>query len=126
MRAIHSLALAVVTFSMVFAAGCATTANYEARVHSWEGKDVKVLLANWGQPDDSEKLSNGNKMLVYARLKHYPVAYNGTKPEDVATATSPRKPASEIYVKCATYFEVSPVNLIIATQFRGDECKWKD
>ncbi len=115
----------VVSFGVLALSACATTHNYEARVRSWQGKDAQVLVANWGQPDDTQKISNGDRMFVYSRLRHEPVAYYGIKQNEVA-GTSPRGPASELYVKCSTYFEVNPKNIIVNTQFRGDECKWND
>ncbi len=106
--------------------GCATTANYEKTVRSWEGQDVKSLVRFWGEPDAIEKLSNGKRMYVYARLKHRPVAYEGAKRLLASSSESDSLYSGPIYVKCATYFEVNKKNKITSTLYRGSECKWKD
>lgn len=117
---------ALVLLAILFSFGCATTAKYQARVDTWEGRDSDTLLKTWGRPDAVEKQSNGNTILLYARLKHQPYAY-GESGRVIASSGS-KKTSSEpaIYVKCATYFEVTPDNKVTAVMFRGDECAWKN
>jgi len=107
---------------------CASSAKYSAKVHSWEGKDEQALLSAWGQPDAIETLHTGNRMFVYARLKRYPVAYNGGS--SVIASTQSRNPSeystSGIYIKCSTFFEVDPKHTIQTVLFRGDECTSTD
>ncbi|MFL5812968.1 MAG: hypothetical protein ACJ763_05275 [Bdellovibrionia bacterium] len=105
--------------------GCATTANYQAKVQSWENHDALALVKAWGQPDSVEKMSNGNKMYVYARLKHMPVAYGSQRA--IASVDAKQTPAGgEVYIQCATYFQLSPAGKVVSTEFRGDECKSRD
>lgn len=118
-----ALTLAVLTLC-VLGTACATTANYEARVHSWQGQKADLLVRAWGEPDATEKLSSGNKMYVYSRLKHPPMAYVETG--RAIASVEQAAPAQPIYQKCATYFEVSPENRIVSTTYRGEQCKWKD
>jgi hypothetical protein len=108
---------------MMVLSGCATTAKYEAKVQSWENRDSQALVKAWGQPDSIEKLSSGNRMFVYSRLRHAAVPY-GTQ-RSLASAGNAKTPfnGTEIYQRCATYFEVNSSNKIVSTQFRGDECK---
>jgi hypothetical protein len=127
----RNLTMAVLT---ILLSGCATTAKYESKVASWETKDSQALVKAWGQPDAIEKLSTGNRMFVYARLKHVPVAFGS----DRVIASRPvnktgRSVASqgsgfdgEVYIRCATYFEVAPNDKVVSTLFRGDECKSKE
>jgi hypothetical protein len=118
--------LIIVALLMLGFTGCATTGKFEAKVHSWEDKDAQSLTRAWGQPDAIEKLSNGNHMFVYARLKHLPVAYGSQR---MIASTSTKKDtmnSGEVYIRCATYFELTPSNKIVSTQFRGDECKSRD
>lgn len=127
----RNLTLAVLT---ILLSGCATTAKYEAKVASWETKDSQALVKAWGQPDAVEKLSTGNRMFVYARLKHVPVAFGSARVIASRTANKAgRSLASqasnwdgEVYIRCATYFEVSPTDKVVSTLFRGDECKSKE
>ena len=123
MRAIlcHFTFLAIV-LSILFLEGCATTAGYRAKVRSWEGQDAGSLVQAWGQPDDKEPVHGGNTMYVYARLKRMPVAYSDYQHNYYANARNPAD-YSDIYIKCSTFFEVNPGNKVIATEFRGEDCK---
>lgn len=120
-----SLCLSAVAV-FLFITGCATTARYQAKVRSWEGQDAGSLVQAWGQPDDKQPVHGGNTMFVYARLHQLPVSYSDY--EHHYYAANPRTPAevSSIYIKCATYFEINPGNKVVATDFRGDECKSRD
>jgi hypothetical protein len=94
-------------------------------VQSWENHDGQALVKAWGQPDSIEKMSNGNKMYVYARLKHMPVAY-GSQRAIASVGAKQAQPTGEVYIQCATYFQVSPTGKVVSTEFRGDECKSRD
>jgi hypothetical protein len=120
MRAQFVAAVAILLFT-----GCATTGHYQTKVQSWEDHDAQALVNAWGKPDSIEKLSSGNQMYVYSRLKHAPVAY-GTQRMIASSPRSVAQPAGDVYIRCATYFEVSPQNKIVSTLFRGDECKSRD
>jgi hypothetical protein len=122
MKTLLSIAGAALLFS---AFGCATTSNYDSKVHSWKGKDASMLVRNWGEPDAKEKLSSGNQMYVYARLHHPAVASTGPS-RTVASVGEKPAPLPPAYIKCATYFEVDPHSTIVSVQYRGDECKSKD
>lgn len=120
---------------MTLTAGCATTAKYDARIRSWEGKNAEVLVKTWGKPDTTEKQSSGNKIYLYTRLKHPAYAFADASHRTIAsdplsdkTNEKPMETAGnqKMYVKCATYFEVTPQNVVSATYFRGDECTSRD
>jgi hypothetical protein len=118
----QKIMMALVT---ILLSSCATTANYQAKVQSWESHDAQALVKAWGKPDSVEKMSNGNQMYVYARLKHMPVAYSSQRA--IASVDSKQADASgKVYIQCATYFQVTPSNKIVASEFRGDECKARD
>ena len=102
---------------------CATADKYDAKVQTWKGKDSESLVRFWGQPDSLEKLESGNRIFVYARLKRTPVAYNGAQRE---LASTPEHPQPNVYIKCSTFFEVNPQNIVTSIIFRGDECTSKD
>lgn len=110
---------------LLASSGCATTAKYEAKIRTWEDKDASALTRAWGQPDATEKQSNGNKIFLYARLKHEAVPYGTERTIASAGSTKNTVPA-ETYIRCATYFEVNPQGKIVSTLFRGEECKSKD
>ena len=117
---------ALIIVALLFVMGCATTANYEARVQSWKGRDADALVKVWGQPDVTEKLENGNRMFVYVRLKREPLAYNGAQRQLASMDNSKTVASSNLYIKCSTYFEVTSQNIIASVIFRGEECKSRD
>jgi len=104
-----------ILFPLLLITSCSTTGHYEAKLHSWEGKDKESLIEAWGQPDAVESLHTGNKMLVYARLKRNPMNYQQAKQKHSTTDRA-------VYIRCATYFEVNPREEIVSTDFRGEEC----
>jgi hypothetical protein len=121
-----------VVMALIIGAGlssCATTSEFGAKVGTWKGESADQLVQAWGQPDAIEPLHTGNKMYVYARLRHDPVTY----PDFERSASNtfigphaPRTPASAdtgIYIRCSTYFEVTRQNLVSSVMFRGDDCK---
>jgi hypothetical protein len=119
----QKILMALVT---ILLSGCATTANYQAKVASWENHDAQALVKAWGQPDSIEKMSNGNKMYVYARLKHMPVAYGSQRAIASTGSAKQAQAVGEVYIQCATYFQLSPAGKVVSTEFRGEECKSRD
>jgi hypothetical protein len=109
--------------------GCATTNGFNDKVATWKGESADTLVQAWGQPDSIEQLHTGNKMYVYARLRHDPVTYPDYEKRTSASfigPKAPRAPASVdtgIYIRCATYFEVTRQNIVESVMFRGDDCK---
>jgi hypothetical protein len=105
--------------------GCATSsARYGAKVKTWEGKDQQALLKAWGKPDVVEKVGPGRTVLVYVRLKQPAVAYGeGARKIADESSARPSVPAKPLYIKCSTYFEVTPSGTISKVEYRGDECR---
>ncbi len=112
--------------ALAFVLGCATSEKYDAKVQTWKGKDADTLVKAWGQPDVIEKMDSGNRMYVYARLKHAPLAYDAAQRTLASVETSPSRSPASLYIKCSTLFEVNPRNTIVTVIFRGDECVSKD
>ncbi len=111
---------------LIMSAACATQGKYEAKLRTWKGKDADTVVRWWGQPDATEKLSNGNRMYVYARLHHIPIAFadtDGTAPQAEMRRTSA---ASDVYIHCSSYFEVDPQGKVSSVYFRGDDCSSND
>ncbi|MDR3606142.1 MAG: hypothetical protein P4M08_02045 [Oligoflexia bacterium] len=109
-----------VLLALVAATGCATGGNYQRRVTSWQGQRSEQLIQAWGAPDSTERMSSGDQILVYARLKHEPYS-SGETPRALASVQG-NKPE---YIKCATYFDIRD-GRIFSVMFQGDECRWKD
>jgi hypothetical protein len=120
----QALRLVISFTALGLLAACASTNKFEAKVRSWEGRDVAALLEAWGQPDDKQTVHGDHTMYVYSRLKRIPVANS----DPSGSVASVRKPAeySDLYIKCSTYFEADAHSKIIATEFRGPECTSRD
>jgi hypothetical protein len=123
---IQSLMVALIL--SVVSSACATSSAFNAKVETWKGQSADALVQAWGQPDAIEPLHTGNRMYVYARLKHDPIAYADFEKKAAfnTAGPKPRTPASTdtgIYIKCSTYFEVNRQNIIESVMFRGDECR---
>jgi hypothetical protein len=118
-----------VFFLVVSFSSCATTSQFDAKVETWKGENADMLVQAWGQPDSIEQLHTGNKMFVYARLRHEPITYSDFQKRTAANVVGPKAPRSPasantgIYIRCATYFEVTRQNIVDSVMFRGDECK---
>lgn len=108
-------------FAMAFG-GCATESRYEARVNSWVGKSKDSLIQAWGQPDSIENRSNGQRIMLYSRLRHKPVTHDEAQ-RNVASAGSD---TGGIYIKCATFFVLDSDNSIVQVFFKGGDCKSRD
>ncbi len=102
------------------AAGCATSGNYQKRVASWQGQKAEQLLQAWGMPNATERLPDGDQILVYSRLYHEPYSF-GEAPRELASVAA-RKP---MYIKCATYFDIRD-GRVFSAMFQGEECSWRD
>lgn len=106
-------------FTMTFTA-CATRANYEQKVSSWEGKHVDVLVAQWGVPDGNFTRSDGTQLLVYKKSYSHVYQYHNTQ------AMTPETMYGEPVIyksSCETTFTVQPNKLISAVSFKGNACR---
>lgn len=101
--------------------GCSSAEKYDRKIRTWEGKDANVLLKSWGKPDATESQSNGNRIYLYSRLKHEPYVFG-----DARRTIASQDSSQPVYIRCATYFEVTPQNKIVSTLSRGEECTSRD
>ena len=123
---------------LVSALGCATTEKYEAKVQSFFGADVSLLIEKWGYPSQTTVAPSGNKLLIYSNSRSVVIPqYDFTNtPDETATykynsftrtveEQRYRKPAQAPTVMnlgCTTYFEVSESNTIVRYSFEGNDC----
>lgn len=89
---------------MVFLVGCATTANYEAKLQSWVGHSESELIASWGPPTNSYR--SGNVTSLSYGGNNGAVFYNGMM----------------IPVSCTTTFTLTN-NVITSWAWQGNSCK---
>jgi len=52
---------------LLLATGCATHDNFVKTYNSWIGRDINNFTKQYGYPDTTYKLSNGNTVYVYEK-----------------------------------------------------------
>ena len=128
--------------AIVLTAGCATTENYENILKSWVGSHSDSLVASWGPPQSSFKMSNGGMILEYTDQRNVQIggytytrpqttyhsgslygstntSYNGTSTTYVQTKT----PTYNIPLACVTRFTTNSYGRIISWSWQGNNCK---
>jgi hypothetical protein len=96
----------LVLFWIVALEGCATTANYEAKLQSWIGHSESELIASWGPPSNS--YTSGEVTSLAYGGSNGAVIYNG----------------AVIPVNCTTTFTL--VNHVVTNwTWKGNSCKSK-
>lgn len=112
--------------------GCATTANYQQKLNKWQGARAQDLVSEWGHPDSSIKLANGDSVYMYFRQQlyttpSYPMpsftplgtpVYSGGMPTNYAGSAS----GQTMNLYCRTWFEINPQNIIVSSRFEGNNC----
>lgn len=92
--------------------GCATTAKYESKLNALVGTSENDLIVNWGVPDNTYTLNNGNKLLQYLRndgTVAYPIGKNYY---------------TETYW-CKTTFTVNGSGIVLDWKHEGNKCESK-
>lgn len=128
-------------------AGCATTANYEKILRSWVGVHVDRLVASWGPPQGSFKLSDGGQVLEYTDQRTMQLGgYTYTEPQTTyhsgsasaygsrggyaygtysgrsTTYVQKQTPVYNIPLTCRTRFTVNPQGIITKWSWEGNNC----
>ncbi len=116
-------------FFMLLLTGCATTANYQQKLNQWHGAPAQQLINAWGYPDSSVKLPNGDWVYMYLHQQTY------SAPVSSVPAFRPRGapdysmgsynypiPAQTVSLYCRTWFEMDHQNVIVNTNFEGNNC----
>lgn len=101
-------------------AGCGTVQNYSLTVNSWQGTNSSLLYDAWGYPHKIETLPNGNKLLTYSNVEKYKSSTTVTKSDDNKTAYVTGGDTN-VY-RCTTWFEVNSRQIIVNTNFKGNNC----
>lgn len=128
-------------------AGCATTANYEKILRSWVGVHFDRLVASWGPPQGSFKLSDGGQVLEYTDQRTMQLGgYTYTEPQTTyqsgsasaygsrggyaygtysgtsTTYVQKQTPVYNIPLTCRTRFTVNPQGIITNWSWEGNNC----
>lgn len=119
--------LAVTMLAAASIAGCATTANYEAMLKSWDGAPELDLIRKWGPPIQSYEAS-GRKFIVYSSNRNLFLpgtapTYTTTFVGNVAyTNRAGGTPAQNIGLVCRTTFEIFNER-VVSSRWEGNDCK---
>ncbi len=135
----------VLALALLFA-GCATTANYEAKLQSWVGQPVDNLVASWGPPESSYTLTNGGRVLQYANQRNMQIGGNtyttpqttynagtaniygtggyatGTYSGTSTTYVQQQAPTYNIALTCVTRITANSSGIITNWAWQGNNC----
>lgn len=117
--------------SLIFLAGCATTAKYEAKLNTWIGQTPEHLINTWGYPAGSFDHPNGNRVYVYSASRTVSTTMPGTtylnhNGGGRYTATTYGGATINSDYWCKTFFEVGPGGKIDTWKYEGNDCKSSD
>ena len=128
------LAFCTILIVCVMLGGCATTEGYRQILETWKGHHVDELITSWGPPNSSAELSDGGKVLGYARSRTIPLflpnttnttgtfsTFGGGMGTYSSSSTSSRM--VPIALSCATRFTTSSEGYISGYSFQGGDCK---
>jgi hypothetical protein len=121
---------ALMAFAVV---GCATQANFEAMLRSWEGHDVSEMMSRVGPPSETYEMPNGNMVYTFTR------SVSGTEPVYVPpTQTTVNRYGSTAYatttggyayggqtyqVYCVIHVTTDKRQTIISWRYEGNGCR---
>jgi len=122
----------------ILLSGCATTAKYEALLNTWTGCSEESLIASWGTPQNEYHMSNGKKVIEYARGANVPIGgYSYTEPQTTyhqgwignrgyggtsTTYVTKTTPVYNIPVWCKTSFIIDSNGRIESWRWEGNNC----
>ncbi len=130
MKIKHIISTGLLSATLLLAA-CGTTQNYQAALNSWEGAPATVLVEHWGEPNQTQKLANGNHVYIYefASQGTYPAAVTpGVTAVQTANSNkivinqTPTAATGSSLFQCTTYFEINSKGRIINAESRGNDC----
>jgi|GEM_PF-2527960 len=124
-------AIAIISASIVYVSGCATTQNYALTVYSWQNVNISQLYPSWGYPNSTQTLTNGNQLVTYNHSTTVTtpttISHNSTGTGDEHShqhnSTTVISGGNTTTYRCTTAFEVNRNNIIINTSFKGNDCK---
>ncbi len=119
--------LVFLTLSVVLilsAGGCATTAKYEAMLHTWVGQPEKALVSSWGTPHRVYE-SGGTKWLTFVNTET--VNVSGSAPTYKKNREGEYVPyggssPSSYTTTCETTFEIEG-GVVRRWRHKGDGCE---
>jgi hypothetical protein len=117
---IKSVATAVLLVSALCGCQTPTFENYRAQVDQWLDKPVDDLVLQWGPPQGTFKLGDGNTLMEYVRGRQeirggddWPFAFHRHFPDS---------PIYSVNYVCKTRFIVTPERYVKSWSWEGNDC----
>ncbi|MFH1363320.1 MAG: lipoprotein [Candidatus Omnitrophota bacterium] len=123
---------------VVLVSGCATTANYEAKLNTWVGYNESSLIASWGAPQNAYQMADGKRVIEYIQSANVPIGgYTYTKPQTTyhrgmvggslysGTSTqyvTEQTPTYNMQLWCKTSFIIDTNGRIESWRWEGNNC----
>jgi hypothetical protein len=113
--------------SLLLLGGCASHENFVKAYNSWVGQNIHHFTAQYGYPDTTYTLKNGNEVYVYEKTRVYstptitpafgygPWGYYGGIGMGYGTDVN--------YETCKLFLEVNPKGIIEHWGSRGNSCR---
>lgn len=120
--------LLLVMIAALWLSACATREAYEARIETYVGKPISVVMDDWGYPTGSFEAPNGNTVYTWDKQSSYSRApsvqtgiFTGTSSGGFFTGFG--FGSDTVTRRCQTYFEVDKTNTILRWRTQGNDCR---
>ena len=126
--------LGLLSSAVIILAGCGSARNYALAVNSWQGAPEGALVRDWGHPNHTSTLSNGNELYTYRVVEREPVmktyspapGFVRLSPQNNNTVAlshpSVKIGHHEASFWCETSFEINKRGVIVNTHYQGNNC----
>ena len=108
--------LSILLLIVFFIDSCATTANYNKIVNSWNGANINSLITSWGPPSSVYTMPDGDKMYTWLYISNSLVTTNYNQWLN-------RLETRQIQYWCKTTFITNENDIIINWRFEGNACR---
>ena len=118
----------LILISITLVSACATRERYEARIDTYVGKSINVVMDDWGYPSGSFEALNGNTVYTWDKQSSYtssPSVQTGvfTGSSNGGFFTGFGFGSNTITRRCQTYFEVDKQKVILRWRTQGNDCR---
>ncbi|MEO6699324.1 MAG: hypothetical protein ABIR53_06520 [Paraperlucidibaca sp.] len=122
--------LLLLVISLALLSACTTRERYEARINTYVGKPISVVMDDWGYPSGSFDAPNGNTVYTWDKQSSYTSApsvqtgvFTGTGSGGGGFFTGFGFGSNTVTRRCQTYFEVDKQKVILRWRTQGNDCR---
>jgi len=113
---------------LLLLSGCASHENFVKTYNNWVGKNIHYFTSQYGYPDTTYTLKNGNQVYVYEKTRIYstptitpPFGYYGYGPYYGGMLMTYGNDVN--YETCKLFLEVDKKGTIVHWGSRGNSCR---